>query len=646
MDTRGVSGARDEGAAGWHRSSGHVEKVKLPTFSGKQEEFSEFRSQFRELCRGERYTPILEMAQLRLKIPKEALAAISGLQCPEEAWKRLEELYGNRELSILAALKTLREFKPVKTAPHEQVIELASAVQRCQTELKNVKALDELLIDRESIACVIVALPPTVRDKWYDREVPQETRPKAEFLFKWLEIQRQNAIRVRLDLMAARLRNPAAHQAASGRNSQPTDSTDKGLVSSSLHAQAIDKPAPVKSGGGSVAKPKESEKEAPKTSSEKTTRIEVKTVRDAEEVAERRKKNLEARKVDKCPLCNQQHQYERTWSETQPPVKAKLLSTQFTSCPRFLALSAEEKMSAVLENAACVHCSSWDHRLHKFPGGKPTRGPSCSSTINGNVCGGAHGKWYHEGGAAGGAHSVVAAATKQGPGLYEVYLAPIHSPEDLPNPSVASGMIMVDPGSDTNFIKHEFAQQLGLEGEACQFRLKVVDRDARPIKTARYRLEVEDCAGARHVVYAMGLETITVLPPDPDLTPIKELLRGYPEAVFDRPQGDVDILLGLRNSALHGRTEEQWGNLRLLKSPLGCGWSLRGSHPDLVYATPSLPPSLSAAAYAIRQAVSQPEEEMRSLPHAGFPRFPRIERVGYGSSTCVPQMQRLPRMHV
>ena len=53
---------------------GHVEKVKLPTFSGRQADFTEFRSQFRELCRGERYTPVLEMAQLRTKLPKEALA--------------------------------------------------------------------------------------------------------------------------------------------------------------------------------------------------------------------------------------------------------------------------------------------------------------------------------------------------------------------------------------------------------------------------------------------------------------------------------------------------------------------------------------------------------------------------------------------
>ena len=187
---------------------GHVEKVKLPTFSGRQEEFSEFKSQFRELCKGERYTPILEMAQLRLKLPREALAAVTGLQCPEEAWLRLEEVYGNRELSILTALKNLREFKPAKPAAHEQVIEIAMATQKCLTVLKNIGATADFLGDRESLACVVQALPPSVRDKWYDLEIPAETAAKGEFLVKWLEGQRQKAIRVRLDTMASKLREP------------------------------------------------------------------------------------------------------------------------------------------------------------------------------------------------------------------------------------------------------------------------------------------------------------------------------------------------------------------------------------------------------------------------------------------------------
>ena len=36
----------------------------------------------------EGYTPVLEMAQLKLKLPKEALAALTGLREPGMAWHR------------------------------------------------------------------------------------------------------------------------------------------------------------------------------------------------------------------------------------------------------------------------------------------------------------------------------------------------------------------------------------------------------------------------------------------------------------------------------------------------------------------------------------------------------------------------------
>ena len=54
-------------------------------------------------------------------------------------------------------------------------------------------------------------------------------------------------------------------------------------------------------------------------------------------------------------------------------------------------------MAAVRGNTACVHCASWDHELHKFPGGKPTRSPTCSVLVSGKACGAAHGRWYHQG---------------------------------------------------------------------------------------------------------------------------------------------------------------------------------------------------------------------------------------------------------
>ena len=494
------------------------------------------------------------------------------------------------------------------------------------------KALDELLGDRESVACIVHALPPTVRDKWYDREIPEGTQARAEYLLKWLEVQRQNAVRVRLDVMAAQLRTGPVQSHQSTRPQSQPETTDKGLISSSLHAQ-----------GG---KSKEETSATPATGGERAARIDVKTTADALKIAERRQTNLAARKLDKCPVCNQSHYYEKTWPNTQPPVKARLLSTFLTSCSAFLALSPDQKMAAVLGNAGCIHCASWDHQLHKFPGGRPTRTPTCSVQVNGQACGAAHGRWFHDSGAQGGSHSVIATPPKQGPGLYEVYLAPMHAPDGTPNPGTAAGMVMVDPGSDTNFVRHGFAEQLGLVGEPCTFRLKVVDREARPINTARYQIDVEDGSGQYHAVYAMGLDTITVLPPDPDLAPLRELLRGYPDDVLDRPQGEVDLLLGLRSSALHGNTEKQWGNLRLLRSPLGCGWSLRGTHPDLSYSPTQLTPSLSAEAYMLGQAGDGSDCDARVFHIQSPPDFQELNELGTTPPPPgVPQVSWLSRLY-
>ena len=189
-------------------------------------------------------------------------------------------------------------------------------------------------------------------------------------------------------------------------------------------------------------------------------------------------------------------------------------------------------------------------------------------------------------------------------------------------------MLMVDPGSDTNFVRHQFARQLGIKGEPCHFRLKVVDREARPLQTARYTFEMEDRFGTRHEVVAMGLDDITTLPPDPDLTGIQDLVDGYPAEVLQRPQGEVDILLGLRNSALHGSTIRQWENLRLLESPLGCGWSLRGTHPALESAAPRLAPSLSAAAYVLQLAEPGSCEDAHVFHIGQGHEFQELEELG------------------
>ena len=147
------------------------------------------------------------------------------------------------------------------------------------------------------------------------------------------------------------------------------------------------------------------------------------------------------------------------------------------------------------------------------------------------------------------------------PGLYEVYSVAI--PSRCGADKVAT--IMVDPGSDTNYVRHDFARSLGLDGTPYSCFLKVVDMEYVKKESAKYAFEIVDKEGVGHHIDALGLDTITTLPEEPDLEPVLHLLDRLPGGILDRPQGRVDILLGLGSSALHGKTRMEWDNLRLLE---------------------------------------------------------------------------------
>ena len=282
--------------------------------------------------------------------------------------------------------------------------------------------------------------------------------------------------------------------------------------------------------------------------------------------------------------------------------------------------------------------------------------PKCKRKISGIECGGKHGQWYHGTTATTGTLTLEPdgdPSRGRGPGLYEVYSVPVPCVHD----GSVTGTIFVDPGSDTDYIRHDFARALGLTGVPHRCRIKVVDTDFRTIETARYEFELEDRDGIRHRIHALGLDTVTTLPRDPDLSPLEPLLEGIPKEVMERPQGRVDVLLGLHSSILHGRLSKEWGNLRLLQSRFGCGWVLRRCHEFLQFPHDILPATLSAEAQAMSQAIVTSEESHHTFHIAStissLDRFHELEELGTtpapvcvrceGCSDCTFRRQRLSR---
>ena len=160
-----------------------------------------------------------------------------------------------------------------------------------------------------------------------------------------------------------------------------------------------------------------------------------------------------------------------------------------------------------------------------------------------------------------------------------------------------------------------------------------------------------------HEISALGLASITTLPPDPDLSPLLPLLGDVPEAVLHRPQGRVDLLVGLRNSGLHGKDVHECGNLRILKARLGCGWAIRGTHESLQFSSTSQRPSYSAELHAIRNADKEVPDghsifhivttlekaaEFHELAELGTTPIPACERC-VGCTDCTFRRTKLSR---
>ena len=304
------------------RGGGFLERVKLPQFSGSVEDYGEFKCQFQELCRGENYTRVIELAQLRQKLPKDAVALLVGLVSPDAAWARLDETYGNVDLQVFAALKRLRAFKPSKTAVQGQVVELAIAVQRCLTVLRALSREQDFLTDRETLAEVIDALPTDSQQRWYHRrgarnETQQE---KGTNFLLWLEEERADAVAIHLDSLARRPKIPAGHAAAQ-KPAAGGGATDQSVFVATSAVRpspgGSENPVPadpttaLTQGGGAVVKPKP------------PARIEVTTAAQAREVAAKRKANLEGKQLDKCPICKSQHDTRRNGLRRRPQSKSR-----------------------------------------------------------------------------------------------------------------------------------------------------------------------------------------------------------------------------------------------------------------------------------------------------------------------------------
>lgn len=566
-----------------HLARSHVEKVAIPQFSGRRNEYFEFKRVFRELTAGEGYRPAVLMAQLRGHIPKEACRLIEGHTEADLAWAELDAEYGNRELAILTAVHQLVEIQ-LTGEDHERVRAMQAAVRTCRTNLRSVDAEQFMFSDPTTVGTLVGKLPKVAQARW-DEVAPApfeevDSSVTGKKFSSWLDEEGRRA-------MSAKNRQ-AASELKRGGKFTPTrpQSSGGGATTTVLATDAftakVDGPG---SSGVHVGA---------------TWKQRLATRNAAEEFKKEREKSSSV-----CPSCKTRHQYNRKfeWGSMMWP------SVRFDSCSKFNALDPAGRVKVLEGAAGCVKCLSWEHNVRKCQLYKEVKCPVVTS--GGGRCGLSHHSLIHGSGvpyaSTGSTHvgvgqdyeesgDVMAVsqerlegqeAAPQGPSVLKGTLSAIFEfvPAPVQNPHSGQesyAIVFVDPGSNVNFIKTDLAEQLGLEGVQTTIHLRVIDSDYQEKSVLVYQAGVRDRAGKLHIMSCIGVASITRSTVTFDAMEARKKFPHAMEEAVNRVEGEAGMLVSMTERHLHAHGGTRVGGMFLQETLLGCGQVITGvaDHPS------------------------------------------------------------------
>ena len=102
--------------------------------------------------------------------------------------------------------------------------------------------------------------------------------------------------------------------------------------------------------------------------------------------------------------------------------------------------------------------------------------------------------------------------------------------------------------------------------------LQVVGSQYCEVQTELYTLRLQDRKGQIREVTAAAVATVASCGRGLDLQPLRQLFPHAREEAFERPQGEIDLLIGSCDRALlPSGVLELVGDLALESTPWGCG---------------------------------------------------------------------------
>lgn len=546
-------------------------KLEFPSFTdGQERNYPSFKRKWKATV-STSYPDSVQKDIIQEKVPKEIEPEIKNALTMEEVWKILDVRYGQPDIVSAKLIKELVDLKFTASAKHDcqKFIELYTAYIKARNDLKEIEKLDCLKHD-PTIDTVVRKLPgQELKVRWSFWKAKKADQVVRDGVYEvWDQFMEE-------EIAAARIFRSTL---------ETSSNTDEKIRCS--HCSKVGH------------KEKDCFIKYPSKKIARTNAI------SAGPSGTQPLKN--------CPACNSVHSFKNKVGQT-------VYTTRMSKCIAFMNMSSDGRAALLDKVGGCALCTDYSGQ-HKRDNcdatvkGKPFN--NCMIQDNGQVCGKKHNHLLH-----GTSVQYVnnlrdlkdvdteksAKATDEGGESNLEYEA--IAKEDVllqlqdirvKGNETRTGLVFWDNGSTLCLIREAFASKLRLEGRRVCLWVQAAGHDPEKWETTVYSVRLLDRDDIERGIIAFSVESITS---EIENMNIRGAAQLFPQAALEelrRPNGPVDILVGINFASLHPTVVDIKGDLRLLRSRFGKGWVLDGRHPSVK--TKSKGATMSALAHKLCHA--------------------------------------------